>query len=66
MYEERSKYGLTRVIRESSDPVAKTIALNEYIDLIGLQRRLEGQLSNSRDPGLNDSEFNTTLTASEN
>lgn len=38
MYDERAKYGLTRVIRESRDPVAQTIALNEMIDLMALQR----------------------------
>ena len=39
MYDERAVYGLTRVIKNSPDPVAKTIALNEMLDLLELQRR---------------------------
>ncbi|KAL8783614.1 MAG: hypothetical protein Q9195_009335 [Heterodermia aff. obscurata] len=66
VYDERSKYGLTRVIKESSDPVARTIALNEYIDLMGAQRRLEDQLSTSKNTGSSDSKLNATLTARRN
>ena len=42
IYDERSKYGLTRIIKESPDPVAKTIALNEMMDLLANQRRQQG------------------------
>ena len=65
MYDERSKYGLTRVIRESSDPVAQTIALNEMIDLLEMQRRCDCPSSSPNDAGSNDSRFNTTLKARE-
>lgn len=44
LYDERAKYGLTRVIRESTDRVAATIALNEMLDLMEIQRRQRSQL----------------------
>lgn len=39
LYDERAKYGLTRIVKESTDPVAATIALNEMLDLMEIQRR---------------------------
>ena len=38
VYDERSVYGLTRVIKNSVDPVAQSIALNELLDLLDLQK----------------------------
>ena len=37
LYDERSVYGLNRVIRESTDPVAQSIAISELLDLLHLQ-----------------------------
>lgn len=38
LYDERSVYGLSRVIEHSTDPVAKSIALNLFLDLLELQK----------------------------
>lgn len=38
LYDEGSVYGLTRVIQRSTDPVAKSIALNLFLDMLELQK----------------------------
>ncbi len=38
LYDEGSVYGLHRIIKHSTDPVAKSIALNLFLDLLELQK----------------------------
>lgn len=38
LYDEGSLYALTRVIEHSTDPVAKSIALNLFLDMLELQK----------------------------
>jgi len=38
LFDERSVYGLNKVIEHSTDPVAKSIALNLFLDLLELQK----------------------------
>lgn len=38
LYDEGSVYGLNRVIEHSTDPVARSIALNLFLDLLELQK----------------------------
>lgn len=63
LYDERAKYGLTRVIKESTDPVAATIALNEMLDLMEIQRRQRRQSPLGGDIELVGGTTNSTFTA---